>query len=424
MLVVTEALNVMTNAWNGLGEGTQRVLAIIGLGGAGFAVVAGTLMTIGGGLVVLIGLLGELAVVAAAVAGGIVLAMLPVVLIFAAAGAAVFALYRAYQENLGGIADFVNQWVGRVRLAWQALTEIVSGDSFSEAVRAQFGMAQNEGVREFVLSIRDLIRRAQAVWRGFQTTFAEVWANMAPVFAELKGAFGELFAEVGRVFGGLVEGGNAMPFERFSSFGAMLATTVGGALRSLIGGITQLVRAAVWLIQVFREISNSPIYRFARGLISVTMTLASILWRIITFIGNIQRTIAEGVFGALWNIGTALFPAQAVRTPAAQAQERANPVQEMTRDRRTREQSDRTEASVARPAAADAANRRQESFDLEAAIAAAPRAGGERRLENRVSLQLDRDVLGSVIQQLNLDNETAGGGVVTDEFGFAQSPAG
>lgn len=429
LIAVTEALNVVTNAWNGLGESTQRVLAVIGLGGAGFAVVSGFLMTIGGGLVVLIGLLGELALVAAAVAGGILLAMLPVVLVFAAAGAAVFALYRAYQENLGGIGDFVNQWVGRIRLAWQALTEIVTGDSFSEAVRQQFGMAQNEGVREFVLSIRDLIRRAQAVWRGFQETFAEVWRNMAPVFEELKGAFGELFAEIGGVFNGLVEGGNAMPFERFQSFGAMLATTVGGALRWLISSMTSLVKVGTWLIQTWQEISNSPIYRFARGLVVMAVRLVSVLWRIITFFGQIQKMATEGIFGAIIGAGRAILGARAQRTPANEVTERyrnelENAGGTTERFLRERQQQDRTEASVARPAAADAANRRDESFDLEAAIAASPRAGGTRTVENRVNLQLDRDVLSSVIQDLNLDNETAGGGVVTDEFGYQQSSAG
>jgi TP901 family phage tail tape measure protein len=424
MIAVTEALNVVTNAWNNLSESTQRVLAVIGLGGASFAIVSGFLMTVGGGLVVLIGLLGELALVAAAVAGGILLAMLPVVLIFAAAGAAAFALYRAYQENLGGIGDFVNQWVGRIQLAWTALTEIVTGDSFSEAVRQQFGMAQNEGVREFVLSLRDLIRRAQAVWRGFQDTFAEVWANMGPVFEELKGAFTELFTEVHNVFGGLVEGGNAMPFEQFESFGAMLAHTVGGALRWLIGAVTSLVRAGRWLVQTFQAVVNSPITQFALGLVRVTLALVGILWKIISFFGRIQQMVSRGVLGAVWDIITGIPTAAAVRTPAGEVQEQGNPAQELTRDRREREQQDRTEASVARPAAADAANRREESFDLEAAIAGSPRAGGTRTVENQVNLRLDRDVLSSVIQELNLDDETSGGGVVTDEFGFTPAAAG
>lgn len=425
MLAVTEALNVVTNAWNNLSESTQRVLAVIGLGGAGFAIVAGALMTVGGGIVLAIGLLGELALVAAGVAGGILLAMLPVVLIFAAAAAAAFALYRAYQQNLGGIGDFVDGWVGRIRLAWTALTEIVSGDSFSEEVRQQLGLAENEGVRSFVMGIRDLIRRGQAVWRGFQDTFAQVWENMAPVFEELKTAFSEIMHVVGELFGGMVEGGNAMPMDRFQSFGAMLAETVGGALRFVIQGMTRLIRFTTWVINVFRALAASPIGRFLWGVATIAQRLAWVLFKIIGFIMRIHRFVAEGVLGGIIGIGRALVGARARRGERPEeAAERGNPTQELARDRRSREQADRTEASTARPAAADAANRREETFDLEAAIAASPRAGGTRRVENEVNLRMDRDVLSSVMQSIDLDDETAGGGVVTDEFGFQQSFAG
>lgn len=422
VLVVTEAINVLTRAWRGLSERAQTVIAIMVVVGAGLAVAFGFIMTVVGAVLTLVAVLGELLLVAGAVAAGIALAMIPVAIAIGGIIGLGYALYRAYQQNLGGLADFIDGWVSRISLAWTALTEIVSGDSFSAEVSRQLGLAENEGVRGFVMGIRDLIRRGQAVWQGFQTTFAEVWQNMAPVFEELKGAFSELFGVVGEVFGGLVEGGNAMPFDRFQSFGSMLAQTVGGALRAVVSGLTRLIRFGTWLINVFRALSASPIGTFLRGLATLAWRLGNFLATVLGYLFRIQRALSEGLLSGIIGVGRAIVGARARRTPAGEVREEANPVEELARDRRAREQVERTEASTTRPAAADAAGRDENvSAILSQLGETRRRGGGTTQLQNRVALQLDERELASVLQNIDVSNATESGGVITDEFGFQQS---
>jgi TP901 family phage tail tape measure protein len=424
MIAVTESINLVARTWRGLSDRTQRVIAVFALSSASFAIVTGFLMTMGGIIVLVVTLLGSLLGTLAAVMGGIVLAMLPVIAIFAAASAVAYTLYRAYQDNLGGLADFVDAQISRIRLAWQGLVEIFTQGHFSEAVSEQLGLAENEGIRPFIMTIRDLWARVRSIAIGFREAWSGVWASLGPVIEELRGAFTNLMSEVSSAFGGITDGANTIPFSQFESFGAMLAETVGGALRSLIQGLTTVIRVVLGVWRVFRSVRDflMPFFELWVANMRPVIALLRLLWDIISAIHRITQIFnpVAWIRRGLEAVGRRGEPGT---EEARRARPRDDPFDVFQTDQRRREADDRTEASTRRPAAAEGEAR---GGDIDALLASlegleAPGAGGARRLENRVTLEVDRRTLGEVIQSLDLDDETGAGGVVTDEFGNRSS---
>lgn len=418
-LAITESINVLSNAWRSMSERTQTVIAIVTLAAAGMAVFLGGILTVAGAATVLVTILGSVLGTVAAVMAGVVVAMIPVFAIIGAWVGLLVALRQAYIDNLGGVATFVDSWVGRIRLAWQALTEIITTDSFSEGVRAQLGLAENSGIRPFVMSIRDMVRRAQEIFSGFRERFSEVWQAMAPVFAELRGAFTNLMTQVFGVGSALTGSANSIPFESYASFGAMLADTVGGALRFVVQGITAAIRIFLGLYRVIRFVWAiiEPFFNIWLAVMRPIVAALRIIYRIMSGIGNIMRWVSP----ATWAVEGLRALGRRGETPEATPSR--DPLEELSRTRRSREQSERTEAATSRPAASDAEARRDSADVLLERLRGAEggRRRGVERVENRVSLQLDRRELASIIQELNLDSETGSGGVVTDEFGYLQT---
>lgn len=422
ILSVTDAVSAMVRIWRSLSDNGKKIVGVMVLVGGVLAVVFGVVMTVVGAVLVLVAVLGELLITAAAIAGGIALAMIPIAIAIGAVIAAGYALYEAYRQNLGGLGDIVNGFVDKVTLAWTALGELLSGDSLSDAIREQLGEEGNEGVRSFVFGVRDMVRRLQAVWRGFRDGFAQVWEGMAPVFAQLGQAFRGLWGQITAVARVLLGSGAAVPFDRFESFGEMLANVAGGALRWVVLGITEVVRTLTWLIGTIRAFHASPfgqIFRANVGAIILLVTwifrLGVAITRLLNYINPI-RLLGQALSGVASWLGFG-----GAETP--RPEETGNPAQELTRGRRDRESADRTEAATARPAASEAEGRN----DATAAILA--QLGGERRgerttrLQNRVSLDVDGRQLAEVLQEIGVDNATGAGGVVTNEFGFTPAPA-
>ena len=421
VLAVTDAVSALVRVWRSLSDRGKQIIGVMVLVGGVLAVGFGAVMTVVGAVLVLVAVLGELLIVAAGVAGGIALALIPITIAIGAIIAAGYALYEAYRQNLGGLGDLVNGFVDDVTLAWEALGQLLSGDSLSEAIRTQLAEEGNEGVRSFVFGVRDMVRRLQAVWRGFREGFARVWEGMAPVFEQLGEAFRQLWGQIASVAQQLLGSGEAVPFDRFESFGAMLADLAGGALRWMINGITKLVRGAVWLISVFRALADSPFGRFLR--FQVVM-LGRVLWvvgKLIRGLFRLQellnpaRIISRGL--------SALVGARAVRTPAGEVEDTNNPARELTRGRRDREQAGRAEAGTARPAASEAEGRDEVTSAILAQLGAGGRGERTTRVQNDVTLQVNERTLAEVVQNLNVDDATGAGGVVTDEFGFTPAPA-
>ena len=112
--LVTGTLNRMILVWRSIPEGMRSIIGIVTLVVAGFSIFGGAITFVIGTVILLASMLGSLLGVLAAVAVGVAIAMVPIMAAFGGAIAIGYALYRAYEENLGGLRDFVTDIASQV----------------------------------------------------------------------------------------------------------------------------------------------------------------------------------------------------------------------------------------------------------------------------------------------------------------------
>lgn len=98
ILLVTNVVSTTGDAWNSLSPATKTVIA----GLLAIAAVAGPVLVAVGAIA---GALAGLGVAGAVAIGSVIAWGAPLVAVFAAAGAAAYAFYLAFQSNLGGVRD-------------------------------------------------------------------------------------------------------------------------------------------------------------------------------------------------------------------------------------------------------------------------------------------------------------------------------
>jgi hypothetical protein len=357
--------------------------------------------------------------VIAAVSAGIIVAMAPVIALWGVLIGAAYAIRRAYQENLGGMADWVNTWVDRITLAWRAVSDIFAGRLFSDELIEELTRAENEGVFNFVREVQRGFDRARELWRGFTEGITEAWEATEPVWAELRAALQTLFEEIGRAFGpesDLIQAGNRLPTEEFQAFGKSLGSDVGEGLRIMIRGLVQVALWTTRLFQIYQEVRPTLIAvgNFFMEVGRAVMTLARALWYLYDIFRRIGRALT--IFYPLMDViqGATLgeaFTGQAAfgefgRGPLAGLREaltsgaeidpgaraRADEMVRIQRDRRERERTE--EATLAAYGGREALSPDIAEFIL--AQSAAER--GERTERGQpitVNLQVDGETLAS-----------------------------
>jgi len=416
--LVTDTLNAFIRVWQAIPEQARFVVAGLVLFTSALLMGGGALGVVVGGIVLVVALLGELLLVILGVMAAVVLAMAPVLAVWAAMIAAVVAVYYAYRQNLGGIADYVDGWVARVRLAWDALRTLFSGGDLSDAIIDQLNSAENEGVSAFVWGVWRAWQRLQEIWMGIRAGFRSVWEGMAPVFQELQGAFAEVVAAVREVFTAL---GMDLPTEGYFNLGQTIGRVLGGALRLVVQGVVVLIRFVARLIRIweglrpvvmpllriwlgkFRLIWGilGPILRVLGAVLYVAnMILNPFIWlfRIIEGIANISRRL-RGLPETTEGMGADARERETWRT-------REQGIFSREESRR------RTEAGTDRPAAA-AAGASDEMVSLLRSIDEEIGGGRGRdegrRTEIRTTVELDGDVVGESVEEW-LDRQEAGEG--------------
>lgn len=111
---------------------------------------------------------------------GLATGILPFVFWIGIAVAAFYLLKKAYDANLGGIAEAVNSMVAKVKLAFSALWELASMGGIGKDTAKSLQEAGNGGVFAFVQSITRGLAQVRSVFKG--------------VFEGLKGSFGVMRA--------------------------------------------------------------------------------------------------------------------------------------------------------------------------------------------------------------------------------------
>ncbi len=244
---ITTGLNAVLGLIKETPEPVKRLFATLTL-------VAGTFLTLVGGVVATQGAIAVLSIGAEAlgVSFGAIAATLGVAIaVIGALGLVVAGLRVAWDKNLGGIADKVTRVGEVISLFFKGVSQLIEQGGFSGALRDELNRAENSGLKAFLVQVWMTWYRLERFWSGVQAGFKEAISEAWPVFAALAEAFDTLATEVGKVFGSIAGGASSLPSDRFKAFGkivgealAWIATTGARVLSDVLGVLGGLVRGA------------------------------------------------------------------------------------------------------------------------------------------------------------------------------------
>jgi len=209
------------------------------------------------------------------------------------------ALYQAYRRNLGGLADFVNDWISDIRLMWSALVDFFQSDdgSISAAIIDQL---EDRGLTNGVLNILALTRRIEEVWAGLRDVIVPTVEVLVAVF--------EFWIETWIwVFNTIEEGLSALGFQ-FSEnmdFWRTLGQVIGVVivvLTAFVALVTTVLAAAVVLLGVLWLISMLPLILFVALIVGVILIIVQVV-RFYRWLGGVIAGWAVAVgeaFSAAW----------------------------------------------------------------------------------------------------------------------------
>jgi len=292
---VVEGVNAIIRVVRGMPAPLKKALGLLAVGISTFVALTGAVVAAKAGLALLSVGLGAVGVSL----GGIVAAIAPAILVIGLVAAAVYGLYVAFQKNLGGIADFARTVWERVSLFFRGLAQLIQQGGFSDAVREELLKVENQGLKQFLITVYAVAYRIQRIWEGFKEGFTTAIEAAAPVFRELVAAFTDLGEQVGRLFSGWGDAAASLPSSEFKSFGE----TVGGVFATIvtwgaivIGWVARLVAGFVAGFQSMKQFIQPAIDAVGNALDRL-----SAAWDKLT--GTTQdSTAAVGESGQGWRV--------------------------------------------------------------------------------------------------------------------------
>ena len=243
-----KGLNRLINAWQGLSSGTKTTIAkVIAIGGAVTAA-AGAVMMLAGALPFLMtGLRAVMATVQALRIAFMGALIGPLGLAVAAVG----LLYLAYRDNLGGLADWTNQKLDQVKLAWDGLVQLFTEGRLSGAVLGDLNKAENQGIKQFIGFIGAMAARLQDLWSGIKVGAAAAWETMKPGLMAIGEGVEMVWDQLSRLFDLLTSGMGITKgsMNSWADFGDAMMEGVGGALRFVF----DLISSGLEIVASFGE---------------------------------------------------------------------------------------------------------------------------------------------------------------------------
>jgi hypothetical protein len=160
---------------------------------------------------------------------------------------AFYAVKHAYDENLGGIGELINDWVRAAKLAWGALVQVFTDGGFSGAIKDELDWGKNQGLKNFVVGIFLAFNRIKNFFAGMSDSFSSAITAMAPTFAAFKDAIDGLSDAFSSLYETNDPADATSKFEAFGSAGA----AVGKVLASVAGAVVKIFTAGVQLVTGF-----------------------------------------------------------------------------------------------------------------------------------------------------------------------------
>lgn len=291
--LVTNTLNAFIRAWEAIPDGFQSFISVAFLAISAFATIGGGVGVLVAGIGLLIGVFGEVLLIVGAVAAAVVVALLPVFAAFGALIAVGYAVYRAFEANLGGLRDWFNNWSVAIGAMWTSLVRLISGEGLDSIMESYLVDVFGEDVVNFMFIIQSFAADLRMVWASVQEGFSEAWDTMFPVFSQLVIALEALGSEVYRTLSGgsgsLMNAIRNMSTAQLQEIGTTIGTSIVGALRLMVSTLTLAV-----------------------GLFRLLIAGMRIAWPAVSmFFGHIAGTISQlvGLFDTFQGIMESLNPA-------------------------------------------------------------------------------------------------------------------
>jgi TP901 family phage tail tape measure protein len=267
---IADFARMVATAIGRMPPGLKRVLG-------GIVLAVGAFLTLVGGIIAAKASIALFAVAlkaAGVTLAGIAGAILPVIAVVGLLALAAVGLKIAWERNLGGIRDFVERVWGRVRLFFQAMSQLFSEGGFSGAVMEELNRAENSGVKQFAIRMFQIIFRIKRFFEGIAEGFSAAIEAAQPVFDAFVNALRRLGQALGIVG---MEGANAaagIPSDEFAAFGRVIGTIAGILVDVFVGALTFVIEVVATAIDVFKEAIRplQPIFDGVKAAVSLVWT--------------------------------------------------------------------------------------------------------------------------------------------------------
>lgn len=128
---------------------------------------------------------------------GLMLSMLPAIGVLTMLVVGTYAVKKAFDANLGGIADTATRVWDTLRIVFGSIAELITEGVISGPMRAELEKAGNEGMFRFVERVSEYLARLQALWEGTSESFGVMATLLATPLLRIQGAFSRIFAMFG-----------------------------------------------------------------------------------------------------------------------------------------------------------------------------------------------------------------------------------
>jgi len=176
----------------------QKLPESVKVSAAKFAIMAGAVLPVIGGLI-LAAMAVSMFTAKIAAMGGAIAVLGPVALAIAVLTGAVATFKIAYEENIGGFGKFIAKSAAQAKLGFDALVQVFRDGGFSGAVMNELGKAESDGLKSFVIDVYVTVNRVRKFFSSMADGFRDGLKRAWPVFEQFKTSLAGLAAAFGVV---------------------------------------------------------------------------------------------------------------------------------------------------------------------------------------------------------------------------------
>lgn len=188
-------------------------------------------------------------------AAGLAAFILPAAAAVGVLGAAFYGLKQAYDANVGGLYDTIQNGVEKVKLAFDAFGQVFSQGGFSGKVREALNEADNAGLKTFVIRVFSAVERVKHFFGQIGAAVATGIENARPTFEAMSLAFDRLGAALGALAPSA--DGAAGRWAAAGAMGAKVGTALAKVIELVAAGLTIVADVGTGVVMVWDALSGA-----------------------------------------------------------------------------------------------------------------------------------------------------------------------